>query len=84
MQKTVGGGRAYAAETMKLVLVPTTTPTEETMEAGEDAAEALMKGTCTEVDDGETMTPVSGGSCFELHVNLDADSEFTIDTTGLR
>ncbi|GMH74309.1 hypothetical protein TrRE_jg4709 [Triparma retinervis] len=83
MQKTSGGGRAYVDETMKLVLIPTTTPTEATMEAAEDAAETLMTGTCAVIEAGETMTPASSGSCFELHVDLAADSEFLIDTTGL-
>ncbi|GMH64440.1 hypothetical protein TrRE_jg6953, partial [Triparma retinervis] len=81
MQKVDG---EYADETMRLVIVPTEIPTRETMEAGEEAAETLIEGnTCTVVEDGESMTPESNGSCFELHVGVGDDSEFIIDTTGM-
>ena len=80
MQKVDG---AYADATMKVVIVPTTTPTRATMEAGEEAAETLIEGTCAEVEDGESMTPATGGSCFELHTGSGDDSTYTIVTTGL-
>ena len=81
MQK-VGGD--YADPTMKLVLIPTDTPTEETMHDLEGGVEALMDGACTVVEDGETMSPIAAdGSCFELHVGSGDDSFFTIDTAGI-
>ena len=81
MQK-VGG--EYADPTMKLVLIPTDTPTEETMHRLERGVEELMDGDCAIVEDGETMTPIAAeGSCFELHVGSGDDSMFTIDTAGV-
>ena len=43
---------------MKLVLIPTDTPTEETMHRLERGVEELMDGDCAIVEDGETMTPI--------------------------
>ena len=81
MQK-VGGD--YADPTMRLVLIPTDTPTEDTMHALEGGVEALMEGECTVVEDGETMSSISAdGSCFELHVGSGDDSTFTMDTAGI-
>ena len=81
MQK-VGGD--YADPTMRLVLIPTDTPTEETMHGLEGGVEALMEGDCTVVEDGETMSSIAAdGSCFELHVGTGDDSMFTIDTAGI-
>jgi hypothetical protein len=81
MQK-VGG--AYADATMRLVLVPTNAPTAETMEAGEAAGGSLLTGdACAVIEDGESMTPAAGGSCFELHVGTGEDSTFTIVTSGI-
>ena len=81
MQK-VGGD--YADPTMRLVLIPTDTPTEETMHDLEGGVEALMEGDCTIVEDGETMSSIAAdGSCFELHVGSGDDSMFTIDTAGI-
>jgi ABC-type Zn uptake system ZnuABC Zn-binding protein ZnuA len=81
MQK-VGGD--YADLTMRLVLIPTDTPTEENMHSLESGVEALIEGDCTVVEDGETMTSIAAtGSCFELHVGTGDDSLFTIDTSGI-
>jgi len=81
MQK-VGG--EYADPTMRLVLIPTDTPTEDTMHGLEGGVEALMEGDCTIVEDGETMSSIAAdGSCFELHVGSGDDSMFTIDTAGI-
>jgi hypothetical protein len=41
---------------------------------------------CVVVEDGGSMTPVAGGSCFELHVSEaigSYESSYTIDTTGM-
>ena len=47
--------------------IPTDTPTEATMHSLEDGVEALIEGdTCTIIEDGESMTPVDGGSCFRM------------------
>ena len=82
MQK-VGGD--YADQTMRLVLIPTDTPTEENMHELESGVEALIEGdSCTIVEDGETMSSIAAtGSCFELHVGTGDDSTFTMDTTGI-
>ncbi len=81
MQKVDGD---YADPTMRLVLIPTDTPTEETMHGLESGVEALIEGDCTVVEDGETMSSIAAeGSCFELHVGTGDDSTFTIDTDGI-
>ena len=81
MEKVDG---SYADPSMRVVLIPTDTPTEETMHNLEDGVEALIEGdTCTIIEDGESMTPVEGGSCFEWHVGTGDISTFTIDTTGI-
>ena len=81
MQK-VGGD--YADQTMRIVLIPTSTPTETTMHSLESGVEALIEDTCTVVEDGETMASIAAdGSCFELHVGTGDDSTFTIDTNGI-
>jgi surface-anchored protein len=81
MQK-VGG--EYADPTMRIVLIPTDTPTAETLESLEEKAEGLITGDVYQViEDGELMKPAAGGSCFELHVGAGADSTFTIDTSGI-
>merc|ERR1719428_1010293 len=38
---------------------------------------------CMVVEDSESMTPASEGSCFELHVGTGDDSTFTINTAGI-
>ena len=81
MQKVDG---EYADPTMRLVLVPTSTPDEETMHSLEDGVEALIEGDCSVVEDGEAMQSIqSTGSCFELHVGTGDDSTFTIDTSDI-
>ncbi|MFL2973603.1 MAG: metal ABC transporter substrate-binding protein, partial [Candidatus Thalassarchaeaceae archaeon] len=81
MQKVNGD---YADPTMRLVLIPTDTATEENMHSLESGVEALIEGDCTVVEDGETMTSIAAtGSCFELHVGTGDDSLFTIDTSGI-
>ena len=81
MQKVDGN---YADQTMKLVLIPTDSTTEETMHSLEDGVEALMEGDCTVVEDGETMSSINAdGSCFDLHVGSGDDSTFTMNTAGI-
>ena len=81
MQKVDG---VYADPTMRLVLIPTDTPTAETMESLEEKAEGLITGDVfTVIEDGELMKPAAVGSCFELHVGSGDDSTFTIDTSGI-
>ena len=81
MQK-VGGD--YADPTMRLVLMPTDSPVEETMHSLEEAAENLIAGdSCSIIEDGESMAPLAAGSCFELHVGGGNDSAFRIDTAGI-
>jgi hypothetical protein len=77
-------GGKYADPTMKLVIVPTATPTKAGMEAVEAKGKTLINGTCVAVTGGQTMTPVAGGSCFDLTVTTAAaTTTFIIDTTGL-
>ena len=74
MQKVDG---SYADQTMKLVLIPTESTTEETMHSLESGVEALMEGDCTVVEDGETMSSISdSGSCLIFMLAGD-DSTFT-------
>ena len=82
MQKVDG---AYADPSMRLVLIPTTTPDEPTIHTLEDAASTLIEADdCTVVEDTQSITSIaSDGSCFELHVGTGDDSSYTIDTTGL-
>ena len=77
---------AYADPSMKVVIIPTETPTEATMHSLEGDAEALIEGeSCADVQDGGTMTPIAPeGSCFNLIVDETADmSSFNMDTTGM-
>ena len=82
MQKVDGD---YADPSMRLVLIPTDSPTEEAMHSAEEAAGEMIEGdSCIVVEDGESMTSIAAdGSCFELHVGTGDDSTYTIDTTGL-
>jgi len=81
MEKVDG---SYADPSMRVVLIPTDAPTEETMHTLESGVEALIEGDCAVVEDGETMTPIAaGGSCFELHVGTGDISTFTMDTAGM-
>merc|ERR1712091_653933 len=69
---------------MRVVFMPTDSPTEETMQSLEEQAETLLTGdTCTAIDDGESMTPAASGSCFDLIVGNGDDSTFNIDTTDI-
>ena len=75
---------SYADPSMRVVLIPTDTPTEETMHSLESGVESLIEGDeCTIIEDGESMTPVDGGSCFEWHVGTGDISTFTINTAGI-
>ena len=58
---------------MRLVLIPTDTVTEEGLHGLEGGVEALIEGdSCTVVEDGESMTAIAPeGSCFELHVGTE-------------
>ena len=81
MQKVDG---AYADPTMWLVLIPTDSPTEDTMHDLEGGIDALVDAGCTVVEDGESMSSIAAdGTCFELHVGAGDDSTFTIDTAGI-
>ena len=80
MQK-VGGD--YADPSMWLVLIPTDTPTEDTMHSLESDVDALVDAGCTVVEDGESMSSIAAsGTCFELHVGTGDDTTYTIDTSG--
>ena len=48
------------------VVIPTDTPTEETMHSLESGVESLIEGGMYNHEDGESMTPVDGGSCFRM------------------
>ena len=81
MEKVDG---SYADPSMRVVIIPTETPTEATMHSLEGGVKALIEGDCKVVEDGETMTPISAdGSCFELHVGTGDISSFTMDTAGV-
>ena len=82
MEKVDG---AYADPSMRVVIIPTDTPTEDTMHSLEGGVEEMIEGdSCTVVEDGGTMTPISAdGSCFELHVGSGDMSTFNMDTTGM-
>ena len=81
MQKVDG---VYADPTMWLVLIPTDSPTEDTMHDLEGGIDALVDAGCTVVEDGESMSSIAAdGTCFELHVGTGDDSTFTIDTAGI-
>merc|ERR1719395_472808 len=83
MQKVDG---AYADPSMKLVLLPvTTTDLYKTMQDSMTSvfSDMLTGDGCTAVAEGGSITPVAGGSCFEL-TNDDSktDSTFVIDTSA--
>merc|ERR1712054_128007 len=69
-----------------MVIIPTTTPDEATMNSLQsDAVDLLgLFGTsCTAVADGGSITPTTGGACYTLTAGTGVDSEFDIVTTGL-
>ena len=76
---------SYADPSMKVVIIPTDTPTEATMHSLEEDAETLIEGdSCVDVQDGGTMTPIAPeGSCFNLVVGTGDMSSFNMDTTGM-
>jgi hypothetical protein len=79
-----GTDGTYPDPSMKIVLIPTDTPTAETLEAHEEkGSELLGDENCVVVADGGSMTPVAGGSCFQLTVGTTPDSTFTIVTDGI-
>jgi len=72
---------------MRLVLFSTDAPTANTMHSLETEADFLITSdACVVVEDGGSMAPSAGGSCFELQVNEaigSYESSYTIDTTGM-
>jgi len=74
----------YPDPSMKLAIIPTATPTAETLEANEQkGSELLGDENCVVVNSGESMKPAAAGSCFQLTVAASGDSTFTIDTSGI-
>jgi len=84
MQKVDG---AYADPSMKLVFIAlTSAPTYKTLQDSMTSvySDMLTGDGCTVVPEGGSITPVAGGSCFELtNDDTKTDSTFVIDTTGL-
>jgi hypothetical protein len=81
MQKKSG---KYADPTMKVVFIPTGTPTKAEMESLENKGSNLLLGSCQKKIHQEVMKPAAGGSCFDLNVDTTLDdTRFTIDTTGI-
>lgn len=86
MQKTgTAGSLAYADPEMRIVFMPTATPTEEGMEALEAPGKALIAGeACPDAAGGDTLTIAADGSCYNLVLTEGADdTKFTLDTAGL-
>jgi hypothetical protein len=81
MQAAADG--TYPEQSMKIVIIPTSTPDAATLASLESDANTLVAGTCTAVADAASMTPDAAGSCFTLTVGSDIDSEFDIVTTDL-
>ena len=75
---------AYADDHMKFIVLPSSSDSEEDLEAYEASADALLEsGTCTEVDVGDAAIAVTG-VCYELHFDASADtSTYDIDVTGV-
>merc|ERR1719171_3456670 len=80
MQKVDG---AYADPSMQLVLIPVDTATEAMLDWYGQTGSDLLGDSCTVVEDGGSMTPAAGGSCFELQVGTGDDSTYTIVTDGI-
>jgi zinc transporter ZupT len=75
---------AYAASTMTMVLLPTTSTSDDDFEAAQTTAQSLLaSGGCTSAVAGDTLTPTSAG-CFELTFD-DASylSQFFLATASL-
>ena len=81
MQAAADG--TYPDQSMKIVIIPTSTPDAATLASLESDANTLVAGTCTAVADAASMTPDAAGSCFTLTVGSGNDSEFDIVTTDL-
>lgn len=74
----------YADPSMRLVFFSTDELDEHAIHDNEEAAEVLIEGDCTVVEDGETISGITtAGLCVELHVGSGIDSLYTVDTTGL-
>merc|ERR1712046_244175 len=78
---------AYPDPSMLVVIIPTDTPTEATMNSKVSDAVGLtgLFGTgCTTVAAGGTMLPPSGGACYVLVASTTSDdTEFDINTVGI-
>ena len=73
----VGGD--YADPTMRLVLIPTDTPTEDTMHALEGGVEALMEGGAQLLKMEKLCISISAdGSCFESCIDLDQETDSNV------
>ena len=72
----------YADDTMTIVLIPTSTTSDEDFEAAEEIADGLLEaGGCLAKISGDTITP-STSACFELTFDTkDYESKFIIDVT---
>merc|ERR1712178_595470 len=79
-----GEDGTYPDQSMKVVIIPTDTPDEETMVSMEIAANELVAGDCPAVADLGSLTPAAEGSCFTLTVGDSPDSEFNIVTDGIQ
>jgi len=74
----------YADASMKVIVIPTTSPTQYELLAQEGPAAALFEGACTDYAAGSTLTPAASGSCFNLVPNQASDdSEWSMNTAGL-
>merc|ERR1712178_213472 len=81
-----GDDGQYPDPSMAVVIIPTNTPDDATMDSLASDAVGLLGlfGTsCVEVADGGMMIPAAGGSCYILNVGTGADTEFDIDTVGI-
>lgn len=72
---------AYAASTMKMVVLPATTITEAALHLLETEAGHGFAATCTVVEPTETITAMED-ACYELHMEGATQSTFTIATGG--
>merc|ERR1712046_394172 len=81
-----GDDGQYPDPSMAVVIIPTNTPDDATMDSLASDAVGLLGlfGTsCVAVADGGMMIPAAGGSCYILNVGTGADTEFDIDTVGI-
>lgn len=75
----------YADPSMRLVIVPVPTASQEAIEANEAKGESMITSSdCQKVEAGGSIGPVAeGGACYELHVGSQPDSLFPMVTEGL-